>query len=59
MSLAVLLPVIGMLSAPLARALQTDLPVDGVIINLVAMIVPTAASLAVGLAANELIGAIT
>jgi hypothetical protein len=57
MKLAVLLPIVRMLVAPLAWTLQTHLPVDGIGSDLPPVIVAPTLPLTVGTAANELEGA--
>jgi hypothetical protein len=58
MSLAVAFPIIGMLLAPLMAAVQADLPVEGIGGDLLAVVIPPAALLAVGSVASKLVGVI-
>ena len=58
MRLAVAFPIIGMLLAPLMAAVQADLPVEGIGGDLLAVVIPPAALLAVGLVASKLVGVI-
>ena len=58
MRLAVAFPVVGMLLAPLMAAVQADLPVEGIGGDLLAVVIPPAALLAVGLVASKLVGVI-
>jgi hypothetical protein len=55
MSLAVAFPIIGVLLAPLMRTVQAHLPVDRIGGDLLAVIIPSASLLAVGLAASKLV----